>query len=392
MVLAPTTRPDAYLEEAREFLPLIKRNAADAETQGRMTDEIVEAFAGTGFRRMMVLPEHGGGGARLPDMLPVSQLLASADPATGWSLMFAMMGGALGQLMGRSAYDEVFSDPAGTIAGALAPMGVFADETDDGYVVSGKSSYNSAHRFATHLFFGGMVRRDGQVVFNNGAPEIRAFVVPKDRVEIIPNWQASAMVATESDDAIVKDVALPKDYSFSFFHGGSPWRPGAEGAIPPSSMAPIGLAAIAVGAARGALDTFKEMAVSKVPAASMARLADQPGAQIALAEAEGLWMAANAVLHETTRDIWEKTDAGEPFDFAAMARLRLAIVTATRLSRRSVELVRDYSGMSAILKPSPIERFCRDVGAVTQHVGVAAGRFHTVGRVLLGLPPESLIV
>jgi alkylation response protein AidB-like acyl-CoA dehydrogenase len=133
------------------------------------------------------------------------------------------------------------------------------------------------------------------------------------------------------------------------------------------------------------------MAVSKVPAGGMTRLADQPGAQMALAEAEGIWMAAQAVLHNAVAEAWRIGDGGS-FALEDMARLRLAGVTATRLSRRAAELVRDFSGMSAIMRGNPIERFCRDLDAVTQHVAVAPGRFEPTGRVLMGLPPGSPLV
>src|SRR6185436_11245989 len=94
---APTiSRANPFLEEAREFAPLIRENAGAAEEAGRMTDEVVEAFGASKFRRMLVLEEHGGGGQPFPAMLPVSQALAAADPSTGWSLMFAMAGPMFG--------------------------------------------------------------------------------------------------------------------------------------------------------------------------------------------------------------------------------------------------------------------------------------------------------
>jgi alkylation response protein AidB-like acyl-CoA dehydrogenase len=384
-------RAAKYLDEARELLPIVKRNAEAAESQGHMTDELVEAFRATKFRRMMILEEHGGGGLRIPDLLPVSQLLTSADGATGWSLTFAMMGSMFAQMLPKSSYDEIFSDPNGAMAGAMAPSAVFGDATEGGYRVSGKTSYNSAHRFATHMFVGGMVRRDGQVGIVNGMPEIRGFVLPKSEVTIVPNWKASAMIATESDDLVVEDKLVREEFTYHFLTARSPWRGGAESAIPLLSMLGPGLASMAVGAARGAIDAFREMAVSKIPAGGMTRLADQPGAQIALAEAEGIWMAAQAVLHNGVAEAWRIGDGGS-FAVEDMARLRLAGVTATRLSRRAAELVRDFSGMSAIMRGNPIERFCRDLDAVTQHVAVGPGRFEPTGRVLMGLPPGSPLV
>jgi hypothetical protein len=75
-----------------------------------------------------------------------------------------------------------------------------------------------------------------------------------------------------------------------------------------------------------------------------------------------------------------------------MTRLRLSCVTAVRLSRRAVELVRDFSGMSAIMRGNVLERACRDLDAITQHVAVAPSRFEPTGRVLMGLPPGSPLV
>ena len=118
MTAATIPTPSSFLEEAREMLPMIRRNAEAAEQAGRMTDEVVEAFRASKFRRMMVLEELGGGGLRIPEMIPVAQLLASADPATGWSLLFGMSGPMFGNMLPRSSYNEIFSDPAGGIAGA----------------------------------------------------------------------------------------------------------------------------------------------------------------------------------------------------------------------------------------------------------------------------------
>lgn len=379
----------SYLETARGLLPLIRAEAAAAESQGHMTDAVVEAFRASGLQQMLVTEDLGGGGHELPAMLPVAELLASADAASGWSLMFAMMGPTFGQLLPRDSYEAIFSKEHASITGALAPTGVAADATDGGYIVSGKSSYNSAHRFASHLFFGGVVRRNGQVNFTDGTPELRGFVVPKSEVTIIPNWPASAMVATESDDAVIDKVFVRDEFSFPFVGAVSAWREGAARTMPLLSMLGVGLGSIAVGAARGCLDCFRETAVSKIPAGGMTRLADQAGAQIAFAEAEGTWMAAEALLQNSARDAWAKAAGGDAFGPLDMARLRLGTVTATRLSKRAIELVRDYSGMSVVLRGSPMERLARDAGAVTQHVAVAAQRYENCGRVLLGLAPNG---
>jgi alkylation response protein AidB-like acyl-CoA dehydrogenase len=319
----------------------------------------------------------------------VIETLSSSNGGIGWALAFALTGPQFGLQLQRSAYDEIFSQPNATISGAVSPFSVVGEATDGGYVVSGKSSYNSAHRLLSHMFFGGMVRKQGQVVMQDGVPAFRAFVVPVHQVRIVPNWPANAIIASESDDAEIDQVFVPEEYTYPLLNATSPWKGGAESVIPLLSQLGAGLAAQAVGVARGALDSFREMAMAKVPAASRARLAEQPGAQLALAEAEGLWMAARAGLHAGVADAWERGDAGEPYTESDAATLRMASVTAVRLSKRAVELVRDYSGMNVVLRGSPLERFARDIGAISQHVAVAAPRFEPAGRVFMGLPAGS---
>ncbi len=389
MTIATPSALATCLDDARRLLPTIRENAAEAERQGRMTDAMIAAFRSTILPRMMVTTELGGGGMPLPAQLRVVSVLSSGDGATGWSLAFATGSPLFGNLLEKPTYDAIYSNPLGGIAGALAPFSVSAEAVPGGYFVSGRSSYNSAHRLASHLFFGGIVRRDGQVTMTDGTPELRGFVVPKSQARIIPNWPVSAMIATESDDAEIERTFVAEAYSFPFIGASSSWRGEVERRIPLLSLLGPGLAAQSIGIARGALDAFRDMAMTKVPAQSRTRLADVPGAQLALAEAEGLWMAADALLFRTIDDTWTKAELGEPFEIEDAARLRLACLTTTRLSRRAIDTIRDHAGMNVVLRRSPLERFTRDMGAVTQHVAVAASRFDPIGKVLMGLPPGT---
>ncbi|MEO8541811.1 MAG: hypothetical protein ABI577_18880 [bacterium] len=382
---------DPFLADALELLPLIRSDAAEAEHLGHVTDRVAEAFRASRLPRMLVSADIGGGGARIPQTIPVCQALSSADGSTGWALTFAMTGVVFGNFLPRATYDALFSNPGNGLAGAFSPMSVAADAVEGGFRVTGKSSYNSAHRFASHLMMGGVVRRNGQVSMNGPVPEFRGFLLPKSEVTVIPNWPVSAMIATESDDAQVTDVFVPESHTFSLM-APSPWREGTERTLPLVSGLGVSIAAIGTGVARGALDVFREMAMTKIPGGTMSRLADQAGPQIALAEAEGLWQAADLLLRGTIDAVWKMGDVQESFEPADLAKLRSAMVTAVRLSRQAVETVRDFAGMNAVVRGSQFERFSRDMGAVTQHVAVSASRYENVGRVLMGLPQMGPIL
>ncbi len=389
---ATTVNTSVCMDEARSLLPIIRANAAESESLGRVAQEVIDAFRATSLPRLLVRKEVGGVGGRLPDAVRVTQVLSSANGGIGWSLSFAIVGCSFGLLLERDAYEEIFQDPEASISGAFSPFSLFADAAEGGYTVTGSSKYNSAHRFASHLFFGGIVRREGQVRMIDGVPEIRGFVVPKSLVSIKPNWPANAMIASESDDAEVSNLFVEERFTFPLGGACPTWVGGAESVIPMLSQLGVGLAAQATGIAHGALGAFLEMAVTKVPAASRTRLADQAGPQIAYAEAHGLWLAADHLVRQTVDEAWARADAGAPFTDLDAANLRSALLAAVALSQRSVELVRAHAGMGVVLRGSEFERFARDTGAVAQHIAVSAARYETVGRVLMGLPAGSPLI
>jgi alkylation response protein AidB-like acyl-CoA dehydrogenase len=111
-----------------------------------------------------------------------------------------------------------------------------------------------------------------------------------------------------------------------------------------------------------------------------------------LGQAEGLLQAARAHLHQATDEIWRRGAAGEPFDVQTRAAVRLASVTAVKLSAQAVDLVHDAAGMNAVQTSGGIQRCWRDVHTITQHVILSTGRFEVIGRILFGLPPGSPII
>jgi alkylation response protein AidB-like acyl-CoA dehydrogenase len=379
-----------HIERARELLPIVNKHAAASERAGHLVPEVAEALFASGLTRLMVLPELGGAGLGVPEVVETSQLIASADASTGWNYLFVALSPAFGHMLPKESYLEIFSDPRGGIAGVLNPT-MRAVAEDGGYRFSGRSQYNSAHVLSTHIMAAGIVMRDGAVSMRGPMPEMRVGVLPKSRVTLFDNWDSSGLRATGSDDAEIDGQFIPESMTFAFPGAMSAWQTPPWNRLPiPVALGPT-IASVIVGAARGAIDAFRAVAADKVPAQKTARLAEQPGAQLALAEAEGLWLAANAVLHNGVRELWATGTAGAP-SMEDFARARLSSVTAARLARRAAEMVRDHVGMNGMLPGNPIERFCRDLDAAMQHITVAPSRFEATGRVLMGLDPGSPFV
>jgi alkylation response protein AidB-like acyl-CoA dehydrogenase len=130
----------------------------------------------------------------------------------------------------------------------------------------------------------------------------------------------------------------------------------------------------------------------KVSIETRAPLRERSLFQLQLGQAEGLLRAARAYLFESADEIWQRGEAGVPFDAPAQASARLASVTAVKLAAQAVDLMHDAAGMSAVQTSSALERSWRDVHTITQHVILSAGRYEVIGRVLLGLPPGAPLI
>jgi indole-3-acetate monooxygenase len=201
-----------------------------------------------------------------------------------------------------------------------------------------------------------------------------------------------ACPGTGSNEYAFAGVEVARGWTFE------PFRPEPCGSsvfsrIPLWAQLGSGLAANAVGAARNMIERFTELAATKVPTGgNFSPLAERPPAQIALAEAHGLYQAARAVLTETVRSNWEHGVALEPFDNAVLARQRLGTVTAVRLAAQAIDLLHDAAGMNAVARDSVLDRCWRDVHTITQHVILAPARFEIAGRVLMGLDPQSPVI
>ena len=185
----------------------------------------------------------------------------------------------------------------------------------------------------------------------------------------------------------VEDVVVPAERSVSIVDD----RPRAAGtlyAFPVFGLLAIGIAAVALGIARAALDELVGMARGKTPEGSRRTLAERAVVQAEVAEAEALVAAARAHLDAAIDRAWESAAARGAIPVDERARLRLAATHATASAARATDLVYGAGGGSAIYASSPLQRCVRDGPDATQHMMVARPTYELAGRVLLGLETD----
>ena len=144
------------------------------------------------------------------------------------------------------------------------------------------------------------------------------------------------------------------------------------------------MAAVALGIARDAIDSFKELAATKTATLATSPLATQHTVQERVGRAEALLGSGRAFLYETVRELPLSPNWSEAVSDEVSARVRLASAHAAQSAAAAVDLMWNTAGTTTIYAGSRLERCFRDVHVATQHIAVALSNIEMAGQYFLG--------
>jgi alkylation response protein AidB-like acyl-CoA dehydrogenase len=220
----------------------------------------------------------------------------------------------------------------------------------------------------------------------DGQPDHRMMIMRRADVTLLDTWHAAGLKGTGSGDMAATDAIVPADRSVSLITD-TPRETGALYRFPAFGLLALGIAAVASGNARAALDAAAAAVAARKTPGSGRTQADRATVQAAIAEAEGQLFAARAGLLAAIEQGWSEALSGA-ISLHARARLRLQ---ATHLTRTAADVTRaayDLGGGGALYLDSPLQRRFRDAHAMTQHIMVQPATFELAGRVRLGVPAD----
>ena len=382
----PETHP---LVAATALAPRLRAAAGETERQRRLAPDLVRALAVGGVFRMCVPRALGGGEVDPATMVRTIETLAQADGAAGWSAMIGATSGVTSAYLPDDAAREIYgSDPETVSGGAFAPLGK-ATVVGGGYRVTGRWPFASGCEHCAWLMGGSIVLDGGKPrLLPSGTPDNRLMLLPASEVRILDTWDVAGLRGTGSHDIAIEDRFVPATRSVSLITD----RPRATGplyAFPVFGLLALGIASVALGIARRAIDELVGLAGGKTPQGSRRVLAERPVVQTQVAEAEATLSAARAFLFETVGAAWERARAAGTIEVRERAQLRLAATHATLASARAVDLMYAAGGGTAVYATSPLQRCFRDVHVATQHTLIAPATLELTGRILLGLEAET---
>jgi 3-hydroxy-9,10-secoandrosta-1,3,5(10)-triene-9,17-dione monooxygenase len=373
----PDLTPQDMIARATALRSMLRARQAECEAMGKVPDDVNAELVRAGFYRIVQPKVFGGYEFDVPTFYKVMMEISRGCSETAWVLALTAGHPLVAAFFSEEGQNELYSNngefrcPAG-----FNPPGT-AIPVEGGYRVTGQWVSASGIDHATHFVTMAHVKAD--------PPQPNAAVLlmlNRDEFSILDDWHVMGMQGTGSKSVVTKDLFVPARRSTPTRGHGLLTQvalPGPPIHDNPMYYGRIGAfligegTAVAVGAARGALDLFEDVLRTK-------RSTQRPTLQLSK-EPEFLHYYGQALTKVSTAEaaliragqefmiFTEEEKAGiAKFDFAREYRLTLIAIQCINLAWEAIELIYRTAGTSASVKVGqPIGRYFRNIAAIRTH-------------------------
>ena len=381
--------PD-YVARARALGPALAEAADEIELGRELPASIVSALIDNGLFRL--LQPRSLGGAELDPMtyIRVVEEIASHDASTGWCVEQANGCSMVAAFLDPEVAQEIFGPPDGIVAwGPVGPAELVV--VPGGFRLTGAWNFASGSHHASWLGAHVVMHRaDGAPLRRaHGGEILLTLLFPRSRATMTDIWRVVGLRGTGSDRYSVTDLFIPERYTVLRDPKIAPRQPGRLYCFSSSSLYACGVAAVALGIARGMIADFTDLATEKVPRGARQRLCENQVIQSQRAQAEARLGSARAYLLRGLAEIWEALGETGELSLEQNTMIRLTSTWAIDQAREVVNILYHSAGATAIFDDNPFERRFRDMHTASQQAQGRQAHYETIGRVLFGLEPDT---
>jgi len=370
--------------QATALVPLLRKHAASAEQARRVPQDTLDALSQAGVFKMTAPKAYGGVEADFQTQCDVLAEVARGCPSTSW---VATIYSAMSWLVGTfpdEAQEEIFTTRDPRISGVFSPTGT-AVPKDGGFVVNGRWGFNTGCHGAQWT------------VLNVVVGEMPTCMIARSAdLTILDDWYATGMSATGSNTVVAENVFVPAyrtqplpamlNAEYSARHNAA--NPYFN--YPLAPVLTVNAGGTPVGTARGAMDAFLERLPGRgITYTNYTNKAEAPVTHLQLAEATLKIDSSNAHVHLATALL---DQSGGSMTMQTRVKSRAHIAYSTGLAREATDILFYASGASSIQEHVPIQRYQRDIQALSNHAIMhPQTSLELYGRVLCGLEPNTLL-
>ena len=389
---ARVARKRELREAARAMVPALRSRTTEAAKLGCLPESTLSEMIDAGFFNILQPALHGGLELDPEDFFDVQMILAEGCMSTAWVLGVVAIHNWQLALFDERAQADVWEEDDNTlISSSYMPVGKVT-RVDGGFRLSGRWGFSSGSKHCKWAFLGAMVPPEAE----GEAPDYRTFLVPRSDYMIVDNWNVSGLEGTGSNDIVVKDVFVPEYRTHRSLHGFMCDSPGNAVNTAPLFRIPFGqiftraVCTSSVGALQGALDAFIKVNKDRVGVNDAKRVALDPGAQEAAAEATHVIDECKMIMYRNFDRMLEAARTGTLLPIEERIKMRYDAALVAPRCADAVNKLFVFSGAQGIHRDHPINRAWLDINAGRNHVANNVGKFaRNLGSCLFGLEGDD---
>jgi alkylation response protein AidB-like acyl-CoA dehydrogenase len=379
------TLNDSLVARAASLIPMLRKAAPAAEKARRVSTESYDALSQAGILKMTAPKAYGGVEADFQTQCDVLAEIARGCPSTSWVATIYSAMSWLVSTFPDTTQEEVFANRDPRIAGVFSPTGT-AVAKDGGFVVNGRWPFNTGCHGASWTVLNVLV---------GDLPH--CMIARSAELTILDDWYATGMSATGSNTVVADNVFVPSRRAMplpDMLEAKYPARHNSDNPYFNYPMAPVltvNAGGTPIGTARGAMDAFLERLPGRgITYTNYTNKAEAPVTHLQMAEAS-LKIDSSAAHVRLAAAIMDDAKDGR-MTMQQRVKARAHIAYSTGLAREATDILFYASGASSIQEQMPIQRYQRDIQALSNHAIMhPQTSLELYGRVLCGLPPNTLL-
>jgi indole-3-acetate monooxygenase len=389
---AHDTRADA-LARANGVLEVLNAAAGRIEAERALPADVVAALHEARMFRLLLPRSLGGDELHLRALAQVTEAIATADASTAWC-MGQGAGCAMSAAYLKPEVARRLFGPADAVLAWGAGIQGKAVAVDGGYRVTGRWMFASGCANATLL--GGhsyVFEKDGTPRKRaDGSHADRSVLFVKSKAEIEDMWHTLGLRGTASYTYKVADLFVPAEETIDRDRPEERVEAGTLFLFPTTLAYAAAFSGLMLGIAQALVRELKGLAMTKTPRGAPSALKESPVFQSQLAVLEAKLRASRAYLHTTLERAWDKAEATRRVDVEDAADIKLATTYAINQGAEVATEAYRAAGANAIFPTAPFERRLRDALTASQQVQGRPSNYTTIGRVMLGLSPDTIFL
>ncbi len=346
----------------------IRQNADNRANEGRLSAAALDFMYEERLFKLFVPKELNGRMLPLPEALRVFERASWVDGSFGWLVTIGSGGGFFSATLPPEQSKLLFGHDRAVVAGSGHANGI-ARLVEGGYLVDGQWKYCSGSTYAS-LFTANckIGNRSGEDAV------IRSFVFLPEQVEIIRDWNAFGLKATESHSIRVAEAFVPYERTFDIMS--EPHYDDPIFRYPFLPFAQTSFAAVCLGICRHFLEEARAFATAKQADGPNTSAHPQRLQKLVhtLEEKEASLEAVSDLFYETVERTWAEfvnegyMDDRRQIEIGDICQ-RLSI-SALAYAHAIFPLL----GMAALMEDHALNRIWRDLHTVSQHTVLVHGR------------------